>query len=105
MKRYHRYLKLPLQLYRDRTRIMNDLKEKILSKIGGWKAKVLSHASRTTLIRSVLAAMPQYYMSNFLLPKGWCEDLDKCFKDLWWGYDENKRFHKQVLGSNLPPEA
>lgn len=89
----HKYLGMPLHLPRKRSSILRDLKEKIIGKIGGWKAKILSQASRTTLIRSVLASMPQYYMSNYLLPKHWCTKIDKGFKDFWWGFEDDKKRH------------
>lgn len=51
----------------------------------------LSLAGRTTLIRVVATAMPLYSVSIFLLPKGWCEDIDKMLKDFWWGFSAHKR--------------
>lgn len=51
-------------------------KAKVLSKVAGWKVKVLSHAGRTMLIRAVDTAMPLFCMSTFMLPKGWSEEID-----------------------------
>jgi hypothetical protein len=38
------------------------------------------------LIKSVVAAIPSYAMSTFLLPKNICSNLDKVFKNFWWGF-------------------
>lgn len=35
--------------------------------------------------------MPSYSMSTFLLPKGWCTDLDRSFKNFFWGFSSNHK--------------
>jgi hypothetical protein len=46
-----------------------DIKDRICSKITGWKAKLLSQAACTTLLKSMANANPTYLMSLFLIPK------------------------------------
>lgn len=65
----------------------------MLQKIAGWKAKTLSQAGRTTLTKPVASALPQYCMSTFLLPKGWCENIDKLLIDFWWGFPTQQGHH------------
>jgi hypothetical protein len=62
----------------------------VKSKVDGWKAKTLSQAGRLVLNKSVAAAIPSYAMSTFLLPKKICSQLDKVFKNLWWGFPPSK---------------
>lgn len=50
----------------------------------------LSKAGRTTLIKAV-ATMPLYCMSTFLLPKGWCLEIDRLLKDFWWRFSDQKK--------------
>jgi hypothetical protein len=64
--------------------------EKVKSKVDGWRAKSLSQAGRLVLIKSVAAAIPSYAMSTFLLPKSICSQLDKVFKNFWWGFSSSK---------------
>lgn len=45
--------------------------------------RVLSQAGRTTLIRAVATTIPLCCISIFLLPKGWCEEIDRILKDFW----------------------
>uniref|UniRef100_A0A803NJK8 Reverse transcriptase n=1 Tax=Cannabis sativa TaxID=3483 RepID=A0A803NJK8_CANSA len=60
------------------------LKAKILSKIEGWRCKLLSQAGRATLIRTVAQSVPIYSMSSFLLPKVLCRELDQVIRKFWW---------------------
>jgi hypothetical protein len=60
--------------------------EKMKSKVEGWRAKSLSQAGKLVLIKSVATAIPSYAMSTFLLPKSICNQLDKVFKNFWWGF-------------------
>jgi hypothetical protein len=62
----------------------------VLGKIEGWRAKTLSQAGRTVLIKATASSIPSYTMSTFLLPKSFCTALDKSFKDFWWGFPEGK---------------
>jgi hypothetical protein len=45
-----------------------DLYEKVSGKIEGQRAKTLSQAGRTVLIKSVVATIPSYVMSTFCYP-------------------------------------
>jgi hypothetical protein len=60
--------------------------DSIQAKMEGWRAKTLSQASRSVLIKVVAAAVPAYAMSTFLLPKSFCKKLDQMFKNFWWGF-------------------
>jgi hypothetical protein len=80
------HLGLPSFIHRSKRLAFND--ERVLQKIEGWKAKVLSQAGRTALIKAVATAIPSYCMSSFLLPKTLCASLDASIKDFWWGFKE-----------------
>ncbi|KAK9286217.1 hypothetical protein L1049_014602 [Liquidambar formosana] len=87
-----KYLGLPLFLVAAKTASFSDIVEKVQGHISGWKAKILSLARRSTLIRSVAIALPNYTMSTFILPKFVCRTLDARCRDFWWGFTkENHR--------------
>ena len=64
-----KYLGIPLFMHRRKKESFIDFKDKILAGISGWKARLLSQAARTTLVKSVVNAIPTYLMSFFLLPR------------------------------------
>lgn len=84
-------------------RAFEDVKSKVLSKVAGWKMRSLSQAGRIVLIKVVATALPVYCMSTFLLPRGWCEDIDRILKHIWWGFpsQKTKNFTPQSLGRDL----
>lgn len=63
-----KHLGLPLVIPRRKSSALSTLQDRILAKLGGWKAKLLSQAGRTTLLSSVASAMPAYGMSSLLFP-------------------------------------
>jgi hypothetical protein len=53
-----KYLGLPLFFSRKKQDSFLEIKDRIFAKISGWKAKLLSQAARTTLIKAVANAIP-----------------------------------------------
>jgi hypothetical protein len=64
--------------------------EKVEGKIEGWRSKTLSQAGKTILVKVVASAFPSYDISSFLLPDGFCHNLDNAFKNFWWGFPKDK---------------
>ncbi|XP_060974510.1 uncharacterized protein LOC133039622 [Cannabis sativa] len=71
-----KFLGNPILWTKSKVKDFEFLKEKILSKIEGWRCKLLSQAGRATLIRTVAQSIPLYSMSSFLLPK-WIGEGDE----------------------------
>lgn len=90
MSIHSKYLGLPLFMGCSRKKAFEDVKAKVMSMVAGWKVRTLSQAGRATLIKSVAIAMPIYCMSTFLLPNGWCAEIDRTLKDFWWGFPTQK---------------
>lgn len=88
-----KHLGFPLLVPRARARAVDEIKAKFLQKISAWKAKILSQAGRTVMLKSVANAIPSYLMNFYLLPKSWCNELDRVTKDFWWGYKEGSTRH------------
>ena len=75
--------------------------DKVLSRIEGWRAKTLSQAGRLVLIKSIAAALPSYAMGSFLLPNSFCSELDRIFKNFWWGFLAKKSKKSLFKGLGL----
>jgi hypothetical protein len=54
---------------KDRSAAYAFIYDKFKSKLSNYKANRLSHAARLTLMKSVFATIPVYYMSNILFSK------------------------------------
>ena len=61
------------------------------NKVSRWKEKLLTHAGKEVLIKSVAQAVPSYTMSCFLLPKKLCEELTGMIGQFWWGQVKNEK--------------
>jgi hypothetical protein len=92
-----KYLGIPLFILRKKKDSFSELKERIFAKVTGWKARLLSQAARTTLIKSVLNAIPTYIMSLFLIPKSLCAEIDSVLRKFWWGFPQEKKHNLSFL--------
>ena len=77
IRQYEKYLGLPSLVGRNRMASFAHIKERVWSKLKGWKEKLLSQAGREILIKAVAQAIPTYAMSYFKLPKKMCQDIDE----------------------------
>jgi hypothetical protein len=84
------YLGLPIFLGNSKKRAFQGIIDNVQNRIEGWRAKTLSQAGRLVLIKSVVAAIPTYAMSSFFIPNSYCKELDRIFKNFWWGFPFKK---------------
>ncbi|KAM6545731.1 hypothetical protein CsatB_026467 [Cannabis sativa] len=73
-----------------KTKDLRYIKDKICSKIEGWRCKLLSQAGRSTLIRAVAQSTPVYSMATYLFPKTLCHEMDQAVRKFWWMGSESK---------------
>ena len=67
------------------------LKQRMANKVSRWKEKLLTHAGKEVLIKSVAQAVPSYTMSCFQLPKKLCEEPTGMIGQFWWGQVKNEK--------------
>ena len=70
---------------------LNFVVERVLNKLSGWKAKFLSFAGRSVLVKSVMSVIPNYVMQGEALPVYLCEKLDKINWGFLWGSTRDKK--------------
>ncbi|GKV50604.1 hypothetical protein SLEP1_g57307 [Rubroshorea leprosula] len=89
-----KYLGIPVSAYKLNKRHCQFIVDKVRTKLAGWKTKFLSMAGHTTLAKSVLAAVPNYYMQTTYLPTSIHNELDRISRNFIWGADaEQKKIH------------
>ena len=86
-----KYLGINFKLRGRRVVDFQDHIDRVQTKLQGWKDKLLFQASRTTLIASILQAMPLYTFSYFKVPKTVCNKLDAITRAFWWGHNPRVR--------------
>ena len=86
-----KYLGFPLNHKGATWNRYNFIVERVILKLSGWKAKFLSFAGRTVLIKSVMAAIPNHVMQGVTLLCHLCEKLDKINRDFLWGSSTKKK--------------
>ncbi|XP_061349159.1 uncharacterized protein LOC133294495 [Gastrolobium bilobum] len=73
------------------------IKDRIRSKLDGWKSHCLSFAGRVTLVKSVIAAIPSFHMQNGLLPVTFCDEIEQIQRAFIWGDQDSRRRAHLVL--------
>jgi hypothetical protein len=51
--------------------------QRIANRLTGWQASLLSIAGRLILMHAILSAMPTYFITVFMLPKGIIKKIDR----------------------------
>lgn len=88
------YLGLPLCAGKALESVWNPVVERVDKRLAVWKGKYLLVGGRVTLIHSILANLPVYFMSKFKCPASVVERLEKLQRDFLWHDRESKNeFH------------
>lgn len=74
---------------KSKSKVFLPLAEKINTKLCGWRAKNLSQAGRTVLIKAVAQTIPSYPMSTCLIPNSISQKIDASMRNFWWGQNKN----------------
>ncbi|KAJ0744136.1 putative RNA-directed DNA polymerase [Helianthus annuus] len=79
------YLGIPIGVNMKREKFWKAIIDRFASRLSRWKARHLSFAGRMTLAKSVLGALPAYFLSLFAAPKGVIKKLEKIRREFLWG--------------------
>ena len=92
IKAHQCYLGLPTYVGRSKKVVFNEVCDRVLKKLKGWKEKLLSKAGKEVLLKAVIQAIPMYTMQCFEFPRTLCDDLERLCGGFWWAQNvENKR--------------
>jgi hypothetical protein len=82
------YLGLPLHTKKLPRNAFMKLIQKIVDRLQGWKRGFLTYPGKELLVKSVLSAMPSYFITMFKMPKWGLNKIDKYRRGfLWKGHD------------------
>ncbi|WCJ20900.1 hypothetical protein M5689_003103 [Euphorbia peplus] len=85
------YLGMPTIHGRLKNSSFQHILDRVSNRLAGWKAKTLSFAGRTTLIKSILTSIPFYSMQTISLPVGIIHEVEKMIRRFLWGDSNNPR--------------
>lgn len=85
-----KYLGLPADWGKSKKEAMGFINDKVTGKVQGWGGKSFNHASKETLIKSVIQNMPVYPFMCFKAPLSLCSSLNSIVSNFWWKNSESK---------------
>nr|GEU64911.1 putative RNA-directed DNA polymerase, eukaryota, reverse transcriptase zinc-binding domain protein [Tanacetum cinerariifolium] len=85
------YLGVKIGAPMSRIKSWKEVIEKVVSRLSKWKIQTLSSGGRLTLIKSVLNALPLYYMSLFKAPKAILKAIESLRSNLFNGVSKDGR--------------
>lgn len=89
-----RYLGLPGDWGRSKVNALAWIKERIFSKVEGWKESLLNQAGKEVLIKAVPQAIPVYAMGVVRFPKSFCQSMCAQIAIFWWAKPgKNRSIH------------
>nr|XP_027077070.1 uncharacterized protein LOC113700836 [Coffea arabica] len=84
-----KYLGLPLVIGRSKRQVFGFIRQKTITRLKGWKEKLLGQTGKEVLLKFVIMALPTYVMSCYLLPKALCKEICSEMAKFWWGQKRN----------------
>ncbi|CAM8976493.1 unnamed protein product [Rhodiola kirilowii] len=89
-----KYLGLPLSLNRKWSTDFLEVVDRFWAKTSSWNNATLFCGGKEILIKSVLQAIPQYFMHCFMLPESVVNRLQAIISRFWWSQKmENRPMH------------
>ena len=105
IREYESYLGLLAVVGKNKHASLNYIKDRVWSKLQGWKEKLLSQAGKEVLLDAVVQAIPTFAMSCFRLLVGLCQDIEMIIRKFWWGQmGERRKIHWTKWDSMCKPK-
>lgn len=88
MEGFDSYLGFPVINGRVRNIHFDFICQKMSAKLSCWKRRLLNKAGIVNLSRSVLMAIPNYYMQHMWIPQAVCDQIDRIARNFIWKNEE-----------------
>ncbi|KAL8105516.1 hypothetical protein AgCh_029345 [Apium graveolens] len=86
-----KYLGMPMYVGRNKNEVFGFLADRVTQKLQGWEKVSLSKGGKLTLLKTAAQAIPNFWMSLFLIPHSICDKIEKKMNGFWWGQGANSR--------------
>lgn len=83
VKQFEKYLGLPTLMGRNKKASLRFIKERVWTKLQGWKEQLLSQAGREIFLKAVVQAIPTFAMSCFKVPITLCNDIEQLIRKFY----------------------
>ncbi|XP_055802634.1 uncharacterized protein LOC129871697 [Solanum dulcamara] len=95
------YLGCPLYIGRQRIIYYSELIAKVVARIAGWQAKLISYGGRITLIKHVIQALPIHLLSASSPPATTIKQIQSITANFFWGWKNKRRKYHWSSWKNL----
>jgi len=85
------YLGLSVGGCHKRSKLWEEVVEKLKRRLSKWKGKFILMAGRLCLIKSVLSALPLFFLSLFKMSAMVMKDIERLQRNFLWGWDSEGR--------------
>ncbi|XP_058108990.1 uncharacterized protein LOC131252119 [Magnolia sinica] len=85
------YLGIPLAEGRMKSSAFKPLVDRVVGRINGWQARILSQAGRAVLVKHILCAIPVHSLAAIHLPSQVLALLERHLANFFWGWSNGKR--------------
>jgi len=75
--------------------------DKLETRLSTWRGRFLSMAGRICIIKSVLTAVPLYYLYIFRAPESVCKNINSIQRRFLWGWGKEKKPISWVSWKNV----
>lgn len=83
VKQFEKYLGLPTLMGRNKKASLRFIKERVWTKLQGWKEQLLSQVGREIFLKAVVQAIPTFAMSCFKFPITLCNDIEQLIRKFY----------------------
>ena len=83
IQQHEKYFGLPSLVGKNKCNTFWQLIERLDNKLSGWKEKLLSHARKEILIKTMAQVVPTYTMSVFKLLNALCDEMTSMIQNFW----------------------
>ncbi|KAK4400699.1 putative ribonuclease H protein, partial [Sesamum angolense] len=88
-----KYLGFPYFVGRNKRELFSYVRTRVWQRVSGWKEKMLSHAGKEILIKSIVQSIPSYCMSCFKLPDSLLREIESIAANFFWSNTERNKIH------------